>query len=64
LGLADQVVSHTESWCPLATAVNYIVRIAPIIYIAFQAQPASPVGVQPDSGMDCDTIVLSDFGFP
>ncbi|KAJ9066368.1 hypothetical protein DSO57_1010320 [Entomophthora muscae] len=38
---------------PLATAVNYIVRIAPIVYMAFQAQPASPVGVQPDSDMGC-----------
>ncbi|KAJ9050358.1 hypothetical protein DSO57_1014999 [Entomophthora muscae] len=25
--------------------------IAPIVYMAFQDRPASPVGVQPDSGM-------------
>ncbi|KAJ9073251.1 hypothetical protein DSO57_1018565 [Entomophthora muscae] len=55
LGLANQVVPHTGSWRPLATAVNYLVRIAPIVYMAFQAWPASPVGVQLDSGMGCDT---------
>ncbi|KAJ9081467.1 hypothetical protein DSO57_1014357 [Entomophthora muscae] len=54
LGLANQVVPHTGSWRPLATAVNYLVRIAPIVYMAFQAWPASPVGVQPDSGMSRD----------
>ncbi|KAJ9061394.1 hypothetical protein DSO57_1021038 [Entomophthora muscae] len=54
LGLADQVVPHTGSWRPLATALNYLVCIAPIVYMAFQAWPASPVGVQPDSGMGCD----------
>ncbi|KAJ9073055.1 hypothetical protein DSO57_1020712 [Entomophthora muscae] len=55
LGLTNQVVPHTGSWYLLATAVNYIVRIAPIVYMAFQAQPASPVGVQLGSGMGCDT---------
>ncbi|KAJ9065434.1 hypothetical protein DSO57_1019761 [Entomophthora muscae] len=54
LGLADQVVPHTESWRPLASALNYLVRIAPIVYMAFQARPASPVGVQPDSSMGRD----------
>ncbi|KAJ9049102.1 hypothetical protein DSO57_1028129 [Entomophthora muscae] len=54
LGLADQVVPHTGSWRHLATAVNYLVQIAPIVYMAFQAQPASPVGVQLDSGMGPD----------
>ncbi|KAJ9081369.1 hypothetical protein DSO57_1015448 [Entomophthora muscae] len=64
LGLANQVVPHTGSWCPLATALNYLVRIAPIVYMVFQAQPASPVGVQPDSSMGCDrlkTTKISDF---
>ncbi|KAJ9070388.1 hypothetical protein DSO57_1008430 [Entomophthora muscae] len=54
LGLADQVVLHTGSWHPLAPALNYLVHIAPIVYMAFQAWPASPVGVQPDSSMGCD----------
>ncbi|KAJ9087436.1 hypothetical protein DSO57_1033389, partial [Entomophthora muscae] len=49
LELANQVVPHTGSWRPLATAVKYIVRIAPIVYMTFQARPASTVGVQPDS---------------
>ncbi|KAJ9055642.1 hypothetical protein DSO57_1001625 [Entomophthora muscae] len=54
LGLANQVVPHTGSWCPLATAVNYLAKITPIVYMAFQAQPASPVGVQLDSSMGRD----------
>ncbi|KAJ9080720.1 hypothetical protein DSO57_1022002 [Entomophthora muscae] len=54
LGLVDQVVPHTGSWRPLATTVNYLVRITSIMYMAFQARPASPVGVQPDSGMSRD----------
>ncbi|KAJ9061259.1 hypothetical protein DSO57_1022314 [Entomophthora muscae] len=56
LGLADQVVPHTGSWRPLATALNYLFCIAPIVYMAFQAQPASPVGVQLDSGMGRDSM--------
>ncbi|KAJ9088188.1 hypothetical protein DSO57_1025630 [Entomophthora muscae] len=55
LGLANQVVPHTGSWRPLATAINYLVCTAPIVYMALQAQPASPVGVQPDSGMGRDS---------
>ncbi|KAJ9088784.1 hypothetical protein DSO57_1019794 [Entomophthora muscae] len=54
LGLVNQGVLHTGSWCPLATAVNYLVCIASIVYMAFQAWPTSPVGVQLDSGMGCD----------
>ncbi|KAJ9071836.1 hypothetical protein DSO57_1033229, partial [Entomophthora muscae] len=55
LGLANQAVPHTESWHPLATTVNYLVRIAPIVYMGFQAQPVFPVGVQSDSCMGCDS---------
>ncbi|KAJ9081081.1 hypothetical protein DSO57_1018390 [Entomophthora muscae] len=58
LGLADQVMPHTGSWCPLATALNYLVCIAPIVYMAFQARPASTVGVQLDYG-----ICRDRFGF-
>ncbi|KAJ9056833.1 hypothetical protein DSO57_1028810 [Entomophthora muscae] len=54
LGLTSQVVPHTGSWRPLATTVNYLVRITHIVYMAFQARAASPVGVLPDSGMGCD----------
>ncbi|KAJ9049684.1 hypothetical protein DSO57_1021943 [Entomophthora muscae] len=55
LGLTNQVMPHTRSWCPLATAVNYIDMISPIVYMAFQVWPTSPMGVQPDSGMVCDS---------
>ncbi|KAJ9077006.1 hypothetical protein DSO57_1020902 [Entomophthora muscae] len=54
LGLANQFVPHTGSWRPLATALNYLVCITPIVYMAFQARPASSVGVQLDSGMGRD----------
>ncbi|KAJ9062968.1 hypothetical protein DSO57_1004913 [Entomophthora muscae] len=54
LGLANQVVTHTGNWQSLATAVNYLDRIVPIVYLAFQAWPASPARVQLDSGMGHD----------
>ncbi|KAJ9073101.1 hypothetical protein DSO57_1020131 [Entomophthora muscae] len=44
LGLANQAVPHTGSWCPMATAVNYIIWITPIVYMAFQAPPDSAMG--------------------
>ncbi|KAJ9070341.1 hypothetical protein DSO57_1009184 [Entomophthora muscae] len=56
LGLANQAMSYTGNWQSLATAVNYLPRIAPIVYLAFQAWPASPVGVKPDSGIGHDNI--------
>ncbi|KAJ9053546.1 hypothetical protein DSO57_1023153 [Entomophthora muscae] len=56
LGQANQVVPHTGSWRPLVTAVNYLVRITPIVYMAFQAQPASPMGAQTDSDMVCESL--------
>ncbi|KAJ9080397.1 hypothetical protein DSO57_1025421 [Entomophthora muscae] len=55
LGLAVQVVPHTGNWQSLATAVNYLARIVPIVYLTFQAQPASPTGVHLGSGMGHDT---------
>ncbi|KAJ9061338.1 hypothetical protein DSO57_1021525 [Entomophthora muscae] len=48
-GLADQVVPHTRSWQSLATAVSYLARIVPIVYLAFQVGLPPPVRVQPDS---------------
>ncbi|KAJ9060526.1 hypothetical protein DSO57_1029934 [Entomophthora muscae] len=47
LGLANQLT-------PLVTEVIYLVIIAPIVHMTFQAWPASPVGVHPNSGIDCD----------
>ncbi|KAJ9063133.1 hypothetical protein DSO57_1003265 [Entomophthora muscae] len=66
LGLVNQVVPYTGSWRPLATALNYLVHITPIVHMAFQAQPVSPVGVQSDSGMGCDSLgehFLEHFSF-
>ncbi|KAJ9082503.1 hypothetical protein DSO57_1004067 [Entomophthora muscae] len=57
LGLANQVVPHTGSWHSLATTVNYLARIVPIVYMAFQAQLASPMGAQLDSGMGHDSFL-------
>ncbi|KAJ9082024.1 hypothetical protein DSO57_1008455 [Entomophthora muscae] len=50
-GLINQAVPHTGSWCSLATSINYLVIIAPIVYLAFYVWPASPLRVQTDSGM-------------
>ncbi|KAJ9090576.1 hypothetical protein DSO57_1001030 [Entomophthora muscae] len=61
LGLDNQVVPHTGSWRPLATTVNYLVCIAPIVYMAFQAWPASPLGVQSDSSISCDMCLPLDY---
>ncbi|KAJ9072935.1 hypothetical protein DSO57_1021921 [Entomophthora muscae] len=63
LGLANQVVPHTGSWRPLATALNYLIRIVPIVYMAFQARPASPVGAQLDSDMGRDRFSQSCLNF-
>ncbi|KAJ9079786.1 hypothetical protein DSO57_1031958 [Entomophthora muscae] len=63
LGLTNHVVPYTGSWCYLATAMNYFVRIAPIVYMAFQTRPASPVGVQLDSDMRHDTLFLTPIHF-
>ncbi|KAJ9063751.1 hypothetical protein DSO57_1037695 [Entomophthora muscae] len=56
LGLANQVMPHTGSQCPLVTTVKYLVWIAPIVYMAFQAQPTSPVEGEPDSSMGHGSI--------
>ncbi|KAJ9078898.1 hypothetical protein DSO57_1002134 [Entomophthora muscae] len=39
LGLTEQVIPHMGVWRPWATAANYVMQIAPVIYWAFQAQP-------------------------
>ncbi|KAJ9088667.1 hypothetical protein DSO57_1020854 [Entomophthora muscae] len=57
LGLANQVVPHTGSWHSWATSANYLVMIAFIVYMVFQARPASPVGVQSDTGMGCEMVI-------
>ncbi|KAJ9087886.1 hypothetical protein DSO57_1028730 [Entomophthora muscae] len=49
-GKAGDLLQHS-----LDTTVNYLVIIVPIVYLDFQAWPASPAGVQLDSGMGHDT---------
>ncbi|KAJ9078927.1 hypothetical protein DSO57_1001678 [Entomophthora muscae] len=39
LGLTEQVIPHMGVWRPWATAANYVMQMAPVIYWAFQAQP-------------------------
>ncbi|KAJ9048231.1 hypothetical protein DSO57_1037112, partial [Entomophthora muscae] len=39
LGLTEQVIPHMGVWRPLATAANYVMRMSPVIYWVFQAQP-------------------------
>ncbi|KAJ9052836.1 hypothetical protein DSO57_1030150 [Entomophthora muscae] len=39
LGLTEQVIPHMGVWRLWATAANYVIQIALIIYWAFQAQP-------------------------
>ncbi|KAJ9064528.1 hypothetical protein DSO57_1029616 [Entomophthora muscae] len=39
LGLTEQVIPHMGVWKPWATAANYVMQVAPVIYWAFQAQP-------------------------
>ncbi|KAJ9081447.1 hypothetical protein DSO57_1014531 [Entomophthora muscae] len=52
----NQVMPHTGSQCPLVTTVNYLVWIAPIVYMAFQAQPISSVEGELDSSMGHGSI--------
>ncbi|KAJ9063843.1 hypothetical protein DSO57_1036691 [Entomophthora muscae] len=63
LELANQIIPHTGSLRPLVTAINNLVRIALIVYMAFQARPTFPVGVQPDSGLgrDKNLILFNSF---
>ena len=41
LGLAEQVIPHMGALRPWATAVSYVMRLAPVMYWAFQARPAT-----------------------
>lgn len=41
LGLAEQVIPHMGALRPWATAVSYVMRLAPVMYWAFQARPAA-----------------------
>ncbi|KAJ9087447.1 hypothetical protein DSO57_1033280 [Entomophthora muscae] len=52
MGLADQVIPYTNAWHPWVTAANYLVEIATVVYMAFQAQPAVMSERQLASAMD------------
>ncbi|KAJ9082450.1 hypothetical protein DSO57_1004371 [Entomophthora muscae] len=41
LRLAEEVISHMIVWCPWATAANYVMKIALVIYWALQDRPFS-----------------------
>ncbi|KAJ9065234.1 hypothetical protein DSO57_1021690 [Entomophthora muscae] len=48
LGLAEQVTPHMRVWRPWATAANYVMRMAPIIYWNFQARPFPLIESSPE----------------
>ncbi|KAJ9068583.1 hypothetical protein DSO57_1027179 [Entomophthora muscae] len=60
LGLTEQVIHHMGVWRPWATAANYVMRMAPVIYWAFQDQPFPSTKGSPGShpGHDRFTQVL------
>ncbi|KAJ9053592.1 hypothetical protein DSO57_1022737 [Entomophthora muscae] len=62
LGPVNQVMSHTGIWRPPGYCCELYFQDHTNCYMAFQTQPASPVRVQPDSGMGCDTGSLQGFG--
>ncbi|KAJ9082230.1 hypothetical protein DSO57_1006337 [Entomophthora muscae] len=49
LGLTEKVIPHMRVWCSWATAANYEMWMALIIYWAFQAQPFSSTEGSPGS---------------
>ncbi|KAJ9070151.1 hypothetical protein DSO57_1011312 [Entomophthora muscae] len=49
LAFIKQVIPHMGVWQPWASAVNYMLRIAPVMYWVFQACPLSPFSDKPDA---------------
>ncbi|KAJ9078933.1 hypothetical protein DSO57_1001684 [Entomophthora muscae] len=39
LGFTEQVISHMGAWQTWASSVNYMIKIAPVVYWVFQACP-------------------------
>ncbi|KAJ9048980.1 hypothetical protein DSO57_1029238 [Entomophthora muscae] len=52
LGFTEQVIPHMGSWKPWVSAVNYMLRIAPVVYWVFQAFPLSLFEDEPDTTPD------------
>ncbi|KAJ9068043.1 hypothetical protein DSO57_1032683, partial [Entomophthora muscae] len=60
MGLSKQVITHMGVCCPWATAANYVMQMAPIIYWEFQAQPFPLTEGSPGSnpGHDIDYLMF------
>ncbi|KAJ9057723.1 hypothetical protein DSO57_1019940 [Entomophthora muscae] len=56
LGLTEQVIPHMGVWCPWATAANYVMQMAPVIYWAFQAHPFPLTKGSPGSCLGHDSM--------
>ncbi|KAJ9074589.1 hypothetical protein DSO57_1004729 [Entomophthora muscae] len=61
LGLTEQVIPHMGVWRPWATAANYVMWMAPVIYWAFQAQPFPLTKGSPGSSPGHDTFTIKAF---
>ncbi|KAJ9067125.1 hypothetical protein DSO57_1003037 [Entomophthora muscae] len=55
LGLTEQVIPHMGVWRPWATAANYVMQMAHVIYWAFQAQSFPSTEGSPGSHPSHDT---------
>ncbi|KAJ9082632.1 hypothetical protein DSO57_1002578 [Entomophthora muscae] len=49
LGFTEQVIPHMSAWQPWASAVSYILRIAPVVYWVCQSCPLSLFADEPDT---------------
>ncbi|KAJ9079790.1 hypothetical protein DSO57_1031891 [Entomophthora muscae] len=58
LGLTEQVIPHMGVWRPWATAANYVMQMAPVIYWAFQAHPFPSTKGSPGSHPGHDSALL------
>ncbi|KAJ9069720.1 hypothetical protein DSO57_1015794 [Entomophthora muscae] len=55
LGFTEQVIPQMSDWQPWASAVNYMLRIAPVVYWMFQACPLSLFADKPFTTPGHDT---------
>ncbi|KAJ9073164.1 hypothetical protein DSO57_1019384 [Entomophthora muscae] len=58
LGFTEQVIPHMGAWQPRASAVNYMMRIAPVVYWAFQSCPKTLFADKSDTPPVHDKINL------
>ncbi|KAJ9088271.1 hypothetical protein DSO57_1024738 [Entomophthora muscae] len=57
-GVSNQVIPHTGPWYPWATAANYLAQIAPTVYMAVQAWPATPIVELLETSMGSDNYAV------